>query len=623
MKSYNSCDETKHPTKTTIEQEPIKSLLTGLRKISPSASAAFLVGVLEATVGFILLFPFVLGLVYSHYGLVTFGAYGILLMIFGLLGAVGVEKANVFLVQVFFFWKVFSVLLVLAMVAGVILMVVFETMPEISSLWLSILIIGVLGLVFIMWAIGGILWVHPLWHEMREIPIGGLHEDTDLVMLAGKEDNPGSPPIGLAPPEPGVPSADDPYRTALRLFNKNPESGIRYLTERSLIDGSFKDVAKFLHTTEDLNTSKLGEYLGANKPFNSGVLQAFVDYIDFSKLEFDNALREFLSRFRLPGEAQQIDRIMECFAQRYHANNPGIFHDSDTAYLLAFSLIMLNTDAHNPAIKHKMSKKAFVANNTGIRGKDDIPASYLEMLYDRIVQNEIKMEADGLFTRAAHKGWLEKRSTTNKWQKRWFVLKNNCLYYFSKPEDDDPRVIIPLEGLLIRKIESQASSSSTPIHPSCIFEIVDPNARTIKSVKLQSSKGPSEGGHERFVLMASNPEEADEWVTILQNNVLGNPLLALIKKRKNQVSTRKGSTSRHHHSPHYVPPILSPLDSPPLSSSHKPAAMLPATIDPSDVDINLSPPPSPTASSSSGPSGPGSHSPLSPVATSSTPPDDS
>ena len=35
------------------------------------------------------------------------------------------------------------------------------------------------------------------------------------------------------------------------------------MTERSLIDGSFKDVAKFLHTTEDLNTSKLGEYLGA------------------------------------------------------------------------------------------------------------------------------------------------------------------------------------------------------------------------------------------------------------------------------------------------------------------------------------------------------------------------
>lgn len=49
MKSYNSCDDPNiHPTKIRIEQEPVKSLLTGLRKISPSASAAFLVGVLEA-----------------------------------------------------------------------------------------------------------------------------------------------------------------------------------------------------------------------------------------------------------------------------------------------------------------------------------------------------------------------------------------------------------------------------------------------------------------------------------------------------------------------------------------------------------------------------------------------
>jgi cytohesin len=299
---------------------------------------------------------------------------------------------------------------------------------------------------------------------------------------------------------------------------------------------------------------------------------------------------------------------MECFAQRYHANNPGIFHDSDTAYLLAFSLIMLNTDAHNPAIKHKMSKKAFVTNNTGIRGKDDIPVSYLEMLYDRIVQNEIKMEADGLFTRAAHKGWLEKRSTTNKWQKRWFVLKNNCLYYFIKPEDDDPRVIIPLEGLLIRKIESQAPSSSTPIHPSCIFEIVDPYARTIKSVKLQSSKGPSEGGHERFVLMAANPEEADEWVNILQNNVLGNPLLSLIKKRKSQVSRKSAAVGLGRHSPAFSPPALSSSSASSSSSSHKPAAMLPSTIDPSDIDINLSPPPSPPKNST-GTHSPTSHSP--------------
>jgi len=35
--------------------------------------------------------------------------------------------------------------------------------------------------------------------------------------------------------------------------------------------------------------------------------------------------RQFLWSFRLPGEAQKIDRMMECFAQRYCELNPGVF----------------------------------------------------------------------------------------------------------------------------------------------------------------------------------------------------------------------------------------------------------------------------------------------------------
>lgn len=35
--------------------------------------------------------------------------------------------------------------------------------------------------------------------------------------------------------------------------------------------------------------------------------------------------RQFLWSFRLPGEAQKIDRMMECFARRYCELNPGVF----------------------------------------------------------------------------------------------------------------------------------------------------------------------------------------------------------------------------------------------------------------------------------------------------------
>ena len=68
------------------------------------------------------------------------------------------------------------------------------------------------------------------------------------------------------------------------------------------------------------------------------------------------AHRTFLSGFRLPGEAQKIDRLMEKFAERYVNCNQEAFKSADVAYVLAYSVIMLNTDAHNPQVKNKMSK---------------------------------------------------------------------------------------------------------------------------------------------------------------------------------------------------------------------------------------------------------------------------
>ena len=60
------------------------------------------------------------------------------------------------------------------------------------------------------------------------------------------------------------------------------------------------------------------------------------------------------------GEAQQIDRIMDKFAERYCRDNPAAFAAADGAYLLAFALIMLNTDAHNPMADAHMAKADFV-----------------------------------------------------------------------------------------------------------------------------------------------------------------------------------------------------------------------------------------------------------------------
>ena len=70
-------------------------------------------------------------------------------------------------------------------------------------------------------------------------------------------------------------------------------------------------------------------------------------YECLADLSFDLAIRMYLESFRLPGEAQKINRIMETFGAHYHAQCPDIFRNADAVYVLAYSVIILNTDQHN------------------------------------------------------------------------------------------------------------------------------------------------------------------------------------------------------------------------------------------------------------------------------------
>ena len=93
-----------------------------------------------------------------------------------------------------------------------------------------------------------------------------------------------------------------------------------------------QDVAKFLLTSEGLKKDKIGEWLGEKADFNIQTLTAFIDEFQFTGMDFDAALRLFLSKLRLPGEAQKIDRMMERFAGRFCLCNPGLFVHGDAAY---------------------------------------------------------------------------------------------------------------------------------------------------------------------------------------------------------------------------------------------------------------------------------------------------
>ena len=157
--------------------------------------------------------------------------------------------------------------------------------------------------------------------------------------------------------------------TGILRFNMKPKKGLQYLVEHGLLENSPESVAAFFHANPALDKTVVGDFMGEDVEFNKKVLHAFAQQMDFRSLSFDEAIRTYVSGFRLPGEAQKIDRMMLEFASQYHINNPGRFSSADTAYVLAYSVIMLNSDQHNPQVKNRMTKEEFFKNNRSAQAK--------------------------------------------------------------------------------------------------------------------------------------------------------------------------------------------------------------------------------------------------------------
>ncbi|KAJ1025139.1 hypothetical protein NDA16_002645 [Ustilago loliicola] len=179
----------------------------------------------------------------------------------------------------------------------------------------------------------------------------------------------------------------------IRKFNFKPKRGIDDLVKNGFIRSREPaDIARFLLYADGLSKAQIGEFLGEGTPESNAIMHAFVDMMNFEGLGFTDALRRFLQAFRLPGESQKIDRYMLKFAERFVHGNPNAFANADTAYVFAYSVIMLNTDAHNKQVKHRMTLQDFIKNNSGIDDGQSLPEEYLKSVYDEIQNNEIKMK---------------------------------------------------------------------------------------------------------------------------------------------------------------------------------------------------------------------------------------
>lgn len=186
------------------------------------------------------------------------------------------------------------------------------------------------------------------------------------------------------------------------LLNENPKQGLLALADNGFLQDpkDITEVAKFFYNkSRRLNKKVLGEFLA--KPSNTELFAKFVEQFDFTDLRVDEALRILLKAFRLPGESQQISRIVETFADRYVTcqtdskedddKEDPVRPDRDSIFVLSFSIIMLNTDLHNPQVKKPMQLEDYYRNLRGMYNGKNFPEWYLSKIYSSIKDREIIM----------------------------------------------------------------------------------------------------------------------------------------------------------------------------------------------------------------------------------------
>jgi brefeldin A-resistance guanine nucleotide exchange factor 1 len=174
-------------------------------------------------------------------------------------------------------------------------------------------------------------------------------------------------------------------------FNENPKGGVAFLASQGIIKDPDDpaQIAEIVKGTTRVDKKVLGEFIA--KRGNDAILSAFIGQFDFKGLRADEALRQLLQSFRLPGESQLIERIVVEFSEQYfNSAKPENIANADAIYVLSYAIIMLNTDQHNPNMKQKrMALEDFSRNLRGVNDGKDFEIEYLKAIYNSIKTREI------------------------------------------------------------------------------------------------------------------------------------------------------------------------------------------------------------------------------------------
>ncbi|SCV05001.1 LANO_0G16314g1_1 [Lachancea nothofagi CBS 11611] len=324
-------------------------------------------------------------------------------------------------------------------------------------------------------------------------------------------------------------------------FNTKPKKGITLLIENKFVNSDSEDhIAKFLFEKNGrLNKKAIGEYLAS--PDNASLLKKFVELFDFKGLRIDEAIRIMLTKFRLPGESQQIERVVETFSatyvesQEYDPKRAGldiendystVQPDADSVFILSFSVIMLNTDLHNPQVKKHMTFDDYTYNLKGCNDQKDFPMWYLDRIFCSIRDKEIVMPEE-------HHG-------TERWfDDAWNNLVSSTTVVTQTNQDSDDKVAI-LDKKSLLQFDKAIYEIVGPSVVQTLFKIFEVasddhiSTRMLTSIDKCSHIASFFGQHELFNVIleriarstlltkqsehAANPQEPDE-IPVVQINL--------------------------------------------------------------------------------------------------------
>eukprot|EP01129_Flabellula_baltica_P004201 TRINITY_DN1438_c0_g1_i1.p1 TRINITY_DN1438_c0_g1~~TRINITY_DN1438_c0_g1_i1.p1 ORF type:complete len:1073 (-),score=214.42 TRINITY_DN1438_c0_g1_i1:13-3231(-) len=183
-------------------------------------------------------------------------------------------------------------------------------------------------------------------------------------------------------------------KTGAEHFNENFARGFEYLQKKGIlpVPVTTESVAKFLKNNPFLSKEAIGEYIGRPKEFNAQVLEEYVKTFPMEGRYID-CLRDFLESFRIPGEAQIIERILDVWGPQYFSRYGGnIFENPDAVFFLSYSVILLNVDQHSPNLmtEDRMTFERYCLTVLDGNNDKEFPIEFIREIFDCVKEEEIK-----------------------------------------------------------------------------------------------------------------------------------------------------------------------------------------------------------------------------------------